>query len=106
MIIFIPGALRTAQDLASWKAELSEMDVRFLELGGEAYLSGEALGRQARCHRRREHFNHDVPPERYLVRHEHSAHSSTRELALDGVGSAQRFLELYAQHAGGGVRVR
>lgn len=34
MIVFIPGALRTAQDLASWKAELGEMDVRFLELPG------------------------------------------------------------------------
>src|ERR1044072_5122163 len=64
-----------------------------LELGREPDLSLEPLAGESLGQLGPEHLDDHLAPQRRLLRHEHSAHTSTAELALYDVGGAECLLE-------------
>ena len=75
-------------------------DVRLLQRGSEADLALEPLGAQPLGQLGREYLEHDAPPEARLLGHEDAAHPAAAELALQGVGRAERVLQSVAQRVG------
>ena len=78
-------------------------DVRLLELGGELDLARETLGRDAGGEVGAQDLHNDVALERRIAGEEEAAHPAATELALEGVGGAERGLELVADLFGHGV---
>jgi hypothetical protein len=68
-------------------------DVRVLEPRREADLALEPLGGERLGEVGVEHLHHHLAPERRLVGDEDAAHPAAAELALDGVGGAERPLQ-------------
>ena len=75
-------------------------DVRLLELGGELDLARETLGRDAGGEVGAQDLHNDVALERRIAGEEEAAHPAATELALEGVGGAERGLELVADLSG------
>ena len=68
-------------------------DVRLLQRRRRADLPLESLGADARASSG-EDFDDDLAPEPDFIGHEDARHPTAAELALEGVGSTQRRLEL------------
>ena len=69
-------------------------DVRLLQRRRHADLALEALGADSGGELRREDFDDDFAAEPDFVGDEDARHAAAAELALEGVGSTQRRLEL------------
>ena len=65
-----------------------------LEARGEEDLAAEAFRAHARNEIRRQHLHHDAASERLLGRDEYARHAAPAEFPFDGVGVAERSLEL------------
>ena len=72
-------------------------DLRLLQARGELDLAAEAVDVDASDEVRRQHFDHDLPPERGLLGHEHACHPAAAELAFERVGGAEGGLEVVAE---------
>ena len=71
--------------------------MRMLQPRGELDLALEPLDRHARRELRRQQLDDDLSSERELRGHEDPRHPAAAELPLDGVGRAQRRLEVLAE---------
>jgi hypothetical protein len=71
--------------------------VGVLEPGGEPDLALEALGREAGGELGGQHLHHDPACQPRIRSEEDARHAAAAELALEGVGAAQRRLQLLAQ---------
>jgi hypothetical protein len=69
-------------------------DVRMLERSRESYLAGEPLGAESCAEIRIQSLDHNFPSECSLLGQENSRHSTSAELALDGIGTSKRRLQL------------
>ena len=72
-------------------------DVRVLELGGERDLALEALDGERAAASGREHLDHHLAAERGLAGDEDARHPAAAELAVQGVGVAERLLEIFVE---------
>ena len=72
-------------------------DVRMLELRRERDLALEPIDGDLARHVGGQHLDHHLPAKRMLRGNEHAGHAAAAELALDGVGVAQRELELFGK---------
>ena len=77
-------------------------DVGMLQLGGHQDLTPEPLHGYPSRHLRRQHFDHDPAIEPHLRGHEHAAHSTAAEFALEAVGVADGGLEAVEEVRHGG----
>ena len=80
---------REVQQVAGGTGGVQRHDVRMLELRGELDLAPEPLAVLARREVRGQDFDDDLPVQRLLGRHEHTAHAAAGQLAFQDVRVAK-----------------
>ena len=91
---------RVVQQITCLPGRVQGYDVRMLERRSEPDLSPEALDVHGRRHLGGQHLKYHRASERGLCRQKHAAHASTAELALEGVGAAERRLQAVGEFGG------